>query len=336
MTSTEQISGTRGKAQHYIPRVYLKRLVDSAGRLWVLEHGKKPRPSIPKDEAHRKDFYTFQVGEERDETAERILSTLESRVSPVLKGISNPQFQMSPEQTGSLYLFVALMFVRVPAWREFLDKAAVETMKNLNLKLAQDPDHFYASFVESQKHFGKGVDPDRSKAEAEKLRSFILSGEYELEQKSVGFNLGMMFQSLFDLAEELTGFGFHILLPPQPRGRQLHDYGPPESRAFITSDNPVFTVRPGNDGTAGVGVGFGWPGTEVYMPISKRCCLRLSKGLKPAHAYTTEKFVAQINRMVMANASKFVYSSIGEKRLGRLFDEFGCEIKARVNAFLPK
>jgi hypothetical protein len=133
MTMTDKKSShTKGAAQHHIPRVYLKRFTDSVGTLWVLEKGRKPRASRPQDEAHRQDFCTFHEMGTRDETAERILSTLESRVSPVLRKIANPQFQMSLEQVGSLYLFVALVFVRVPAWREFVDKYAADTMKRLN------------------------------------------------------------------------------------------------------------------------------------------------------------------------------------------------------------
>lgn len=112
------------KAQHYIPRMYLKRFVDDMGRLWVLERGNKPRASGAKDEAHRHDFYTFDDAGTRNETAEQVLSVVESRVSPILKGLAHPQFRMTAEQVASLYLFVALMFVRVPAWREFLDKYA--------------------------------------------------------------------------------------------------------------------------------------------------------------------------------------------------------------------
>jgi hypothetical protein len=88
------------KAQHYIPRMYLKRFVDSTGRLWVLERGKKPRASIPKDEAQRHDFYTYDDAGSRDETAEKVLSVVESRVSPILKGVAHPQFRMTPEQSS--------------------------------------------------------------------------------------------------------------------------------------------------------------------------------------------------------------------------------------------
>jgi hypothetical protein len=147
------------------------------------------------------------------------------------------------------------------------------------MKIAQDPEQFHVDFIESQKRFAADVDLSQSKAEAEKLRSFVLSGEYEIEQKSVGFNLGMMFQSLFDVAEELTSFGFHILLAPNTPASTAPSSRLPETTAFVTCDNPVFTIRPESDGTAAAGIGFGRPGTEVYMPLNKRCCLRLAKDL---------------------------------------------------------
>jgi hypothetical protein len=324
---------SQGKAQHYIPKMYLKGFMDSSEKLWVLEKGRKPRPSRPRDEAHREDFYTFSHGGSRDETAERVLNTIESTVSPVLRKIANPHYQMTIQQAGSLYMFVALMFARVPAWRDFLNKCAADTMKQLGMNIAIDSKQFHADYVESQRRAGKQIDVNQSLQEAEKLRSFILSGKYEIEQKSVGFNLGMMLQSMLDLAEQLSSFGFHILLVPSRAASSF--CGLPETTAFLTCDNPVFTVRPEADGTAAAGVGFGWSGVEVYMPLNKRCCLRLARGLKPAHAWVSERFMKQINKQIMANATRFVYSSRGEKRLGRLFDEFGCKIKIGENAFIP-
>ncbi|HTQ61847.1 MAG TPA: DUF4238 domain-containing protein [Candidatus Solibacter sp.] len=203
------------------------------------------------------------------------------------------------------------------------------------MKIAKDQERFHSDFLQSQKELGKEFDPGKGKVEAERLRSFVLSGEYEVEQKSVGFNLGMMFRSLFEVADELSEFGFHILLAPNNSAVATCSPQMPETTAFVTSDNPVFTIRPEGNGIASAGMGFGWSGVEVYMPVGKRCCLRLARGLKPAHGWVSERFLRQINLQTMANASHFIYSSRGEKRLGRLFDEFGCKVKMGENAFIP-
>jgi hypothetical protein len=61
------------KAQHYIPKFYLKGFTDKQGALWVCERFKPMRKSKPKEEAHRPDYYTHADLGERDEKAESIL-----------------------------------------------------------------------------------------------------------------------------------------------------------------------------------------------------------------------------------------------------------------------
>jgi Protein of unknown function (DUF4238) len=58
----------KAKAQHYIPKFYLKGFTDKQGKLWVCEKFKPVRDSKPKLEAHRPDYYTHADWGERDET----------------------------------------------------------------------------------------------------------------------------------------------------------------------------------------------------------------------------------------------------------------------------
>jgi Protein of unknown function (DUF4238) len=67
------------KAQHYIPKFYLKGFTDEQGKLWVCEKFKPIRDSKPKLEAHRPDYYTHAEQGERDETAEEYIEA--SRVT---------------------------------------------------------------------------------------------------------------------------------------------------------------------------------------------------------------------------------------------------------------
>ena len=62
------------KAQHYIPKFYLKGFTDRQGKLWVCEKFKPIRASKPKTEApHAPTDHTHAERGERDETAEDIL-----------------------------------------------------------------------------------------------------------------------------------------------------------------------------------------------------------------------------------------------------------------------
>ena len=65
------------KAQHYIPRFYLKGFTDPKGKLWVYEKFQPMRESKPKFEAHRPDYYSHSESGDRDETAEDMLKVVE-------------------------------------------------------------------------------------------------------------------------------------------------------------------------------------------------------------------------------------------------------------------
>lgn len=304
------------KAQHYIPRFYLKGFTDKQGKLWVFEKFKPTRESKPKQEAHRPDYYTHAEQGQRDETAEGTLEGIESRAAPVICKLANPAFQPTPEQMGHVYLFTAFMFARVPAWREHLDKLFGQIAKDRSLALAKDKERFHKSCADMERDTGKplGIDP-------EQIRQYVLKGNYEVMQASAAYNLGSMFQSALNIAEILQEFGYEVLYAPA-------------GRFFVTSDSPVFTLLPEQNRQAAVGIGFGWPRIEVYCPLNKRACLRMKRGVEPDAIKISDYGVGQINRITMTNATRCLYSSEGYRRVSRLFDQWGCKIEPGKNAFM--
>jgi hypothetical protein len=315
------------KAQHYIPQFYLKGFTDN-GKLWVLEKWNAPRASRPKNEAHRPDFYTFHDLGYRDEAAERTLCLVENEVAPIIKKIANKTTDLTAQQISSLYIFVSVMFARVPNWRTMLDSKAGELLKEMMLKKAQNKEDFNADYRRfyRQRH----QTDEELMTEAEKMRALILSGQWAAEQKSVGYNLKMMFQSAFAIAETIAPRSLELLVI-QPHEQS----GAPEESAFLTSDSPVVTLLPEAGGKASIGIGFGCEGAEVFMSLNKRVCLRIYEGkVHQRRVLISRDMVKQINNVIMAAATRYVYSSRGERRLARLFNEYGCKIIPGKNAFV--
>lgn len=315
MSTTE--SSAEAKAQHYIPKLYLKGFTDEAGTLWVYEKFNPMRASTPKKEAHRPDYYTHEENGPRDETAENMLKVIESRAAPIVRKLANPQFTLTPEMAGDLYMFVCFMFVRVPSWRENLDRMTARVVRDNSLQIASDKEKFRKLCADYENATGKSV------GDYEELRRYVLKGNYELEQKSNAFNLGAMFTSGLDLIEVLSNFGYRVLYAPT-------------GKFFWTSDAPVGTLRPEGNGRATVGMGFGWPGVEVYFPLNKRACLMLKRKIQPSVGVIEAGHVDQINRLTMATAEKYLYSSEGYKRIARLFDERGCRVRPGKESFLQR
>jgi hypothetical protein len=309
---------SEAKAQHYIPESYLKGFTDKQGSLWVCERFKPIRESKPKLEANLPDYYTHADNGERDETAENVLMQAESRAAQIVRKLANPQCKLTPEDAGRVVIFIAFMFARVPSWRENLDNVAAQVAPERIVKTASEKKEFYRIWADLEKKNGKplGMEP-------EKLRQYILKGEYDLKQGSKGFNLGAMFTSAFSAVKQLATMGYQALYAP-------------EGSFFLTSDSPVFTLQPDGTGQATIGVGFGWENVEVYFPFNKRACFMMKKGIQPKGKIIEAGRVDLINKVTMATAARCLYSSRGFNRIARLFDEHGCKIRPGKNAFMNR
>jgi hypothetical protein len=309
---------SNAKAQHYIPESYLKGFTDKQGSLWVCEKFKPIRESKPKLEANLPDYYTHHDNGERDETAEDILMQVESRAARIIRKLANPQYTLTPEAAGHVIIFIAFMFARVPTWREHLDNVAAHVAREGIVNTARNKEKFLQACVELEAKKGKplGMEP-------EKLRQYILKGDYDLKQGSTGFNLGAMFTSALSGVEELATMGYQALYAPK-------------GMSFLTSDSPVFTLQPDGTGQATIGMGFGWKHVEVYFPLNKRACFRMKRGIPSKGRIIDAGRVDLINRVTMISAARYLYSSRGLRKIARLFDEHGCKIKAGKNSFMSR
>jgi hypothetical protein len=296
----------------------LKGFTDSKQTLWVYERFKAPRGSKPKHEANRPDYYTHFEHGERDETAEDVLKDIESVVAPIVRKLANPEYELTEENAAKLYMFVASLFARVPSWRSYMNEAVADMARRIQQRGAQEREKFHRWCADFEQKTGRPLP-----VTYEELRQFVIKGDYTIEQASNAYNLGMMFKSAITVAKELATFACEILYAPQ-------------GHVFITSDAPVFTVRPDGSGQAEIGMGFGWRGVEVYLPLNKRACLRLRRDVAPCAIEISERGVQQINGAVMATAERYIYSSEGYRRIGRLFDERGCKIQPGKHSFLTK
>jgi hypothetical protein len=174
------------KAQHYIPRFYLKGFTDRDGALWVYERFKPLRESKPKYEAQKPDYYTDVDDGQRDETAEGTLQEIESRAAPIVRKLANFDFMPTPAQMGHVYLFAAFLFARVPSWREHLDKLFGKIVKERQLDHARDKELFHKRCADMERETGEPLNIDY-----ETLRQEILKGEFEISQTTAS-NLGSM------------------------------------------------------------------------------------------------------------------------------------------------
>jgi hypothetical protein len=197
------------KAQHYIPKFYLKGFTDHQKRLWVCERFKPIRDSKPKDEAQRPDYYTLAEQGHRNETAEDILKQVESKAAPIICKLANPQYVLTPENATHVMMFVAFMFARVPSWRENLGNLAAQLAKKKLLEAANDKEQFHRTCLEAEKEKGESLGVD-----FEELRQATLNDGFDIKQ-STAHNLGSMCLSALSIAKQLAEMGIRHFAHPQ-------------------------------------------------------------------------------------------------------------------------
>lgn len=217
---------------------------------------------------------------------------------------------------ANLYVFIAFMFARAPSWRNNLDRMFSHIAKQRHLALAGDKERFHKMCADVERKTGEPLGMG-----VEELRQYLLKGQYKIVQTSTAYKLRTMFESAISVASEMKEFGFEVLYAPT-------------GRFFVTSDSPVFTLRPESKRGSVIGVGFGLSNVIVHFPLNKRACLRLRRGVEPSGFYISERHLDEINRLTMTTATRCLYSPEGNRRIARLFDQWGCKAQPGKNTFM--
>src|SRR5258707_11587264 len=115
---------TVSRAHHYVPVFYLKGFTSPIAKdkefLWVYEQGKPIRKSKPVNEAHERDFYSYEDEDGKRRDLERPLSGIESTMAPLFRMIDGHNFRFHPEEFAALTMFISLMWVRGPFGRDLV------------------------------------------------------------------------------------------------------------------------------------------------------------------------------------------------------------------------
>lgn len=270
--------------------------------------------STPRHEAHQKDYYGFEDASGSKRSAEELFSSVESAVAPIFRRVDDSAFYFSDDEKSAMAFFVAGVFCRGPSNRDFIDAMSGRIAKAMMQEEARDPTRF-------MKEYERFRSKTQATITADELRTAILGGQYDVEQKSRGFNLQLMVSMMLTL-EGILMYRNWVLLH---RGEELN---------FVTCDNPVFTLIPEGGGKAAIGSGFGFPGVEVYFPLSAQTCLMTTESLPPGSTVISDGMINQINGITIICAKKFLYASYKSTQLAERFEKDGCQISYGANALM--
>jgi hypothetical protein len=311
------------RKHHYLPVSYLRNFSAEDGCLYVYEREKPIRKSIPKREAHVRDFYAYDGPEGKNFDFEKILSHRENEVAPVLQGILDREITkqrrlLTTAETETLRQFLALTFVRVPAGRKFDEEHAGPAAQRLLFEAAHDPQKF-AAMVKDIPDDEESSEQERTDL-VEEARQRILGGFFS-EPEPPGMRLFAMLHVASMIADELKQYACRIVIAPKHEN-------------FITGDTPIVTATEEHGGTH-LGTSFATLDNMVWFPIANKVCLLWRRGIEPGYGRLPPRGVRMANRNVMRFAERFIYSKSHSTRLAETFARIKQEIQLGVNAFIP-
>jgi hypothetical protein len=308
------------------PKAYLNQFArnqspsDRKPKLWVYERGKSPFPSTPRRVGKKNGYFAVKKDNgSRDESMEEILATLEARGAGLLPLLNCETYVMSSRDHESVIGYIALAFARASARRD-LSRKMFGYICDAYRELVVD-DAWLREQVKAYEYFtGVLTSPEQMSGATKK----VIQKMSDPEQANNGF-----VQGLLRLAEGI----FTDL-----RSKPWQIWEAPDGAQFITTDNPVITLKADTWGAFSPGWGFRTPGATAAFPLSPRCCLVIGDGIPAASRYwrrATPRDVNGVNQALAMCMDRWAYAADRSMEIEQLVNRMGGSVRYGVNAFVP-
>lgn len=317
------------RKHHYLPRFYVGGFTNEQGEVFVLEHetGKINKQS-KNGTFHLPYFYSvdFSKYPKRDpESAARIKKILglpdidtsnvkdhPDMIEDLLGDSENLAAQIIPKLVSGEHItdiervelstFMALMYTRTPAFREFTTRLEKGMMEDSMKKLFS------------------------SKEKIKKVSDEMLKDGYEKEINVDDiYDLYKDKRYKIEIPKELNVEHMLMLVPVIDQilyNKTWFIIKAPKDTSFITSDLPVFMHHPGM--SRGLNPGFSTPRVKVFFPLSQKCLLLMQdtpRGRATASLRVSKIEVRKLNELIFSNSGKYAIAR-AEALLAKLIKRF--------------
>lgn len=275
---------SEARAHHFVPQCWLSGFTESGqndGHLWVtdLKRGKQWK-SNPLNSGHRRDFYRLSDPAIEPTAVEKKFAEMETGIAPILRNIEKQPRIPDPDELKALLVFMAIQWVRVPAFRSTVLPIADSIQRSYFAEALCSPESWAAALKRA------GYTPDAPGADYDKMLEFERSGEYSFKPDTNWY-----------LKNGLRVVGGIIAsLEGRHWGSLISDRG-----EFIGSDNPVAL-----DGNKDHKVGFKNAPIVTY-PVGRHVLL-YGTLFPVSHPPISTKLIAHHNTFAMLTAEEQIYS----------------------------
>jgi hypothetical protein len=290
MTGTTSATGSakgEPRRHHYVPRCWLAGFTDTGvqgGKLFVTDFERRKQwATAPEAVGFIKDFYRLEDERSSDPViAEKTFGQIESEVAPILKAMDRERRPPDFEELEPLLYFIAVQWVRVPAFRPLVLDIFDGLSRDWIGKKLETPQSWRKALLEAKMNL------DAPGAEYNRFKQFFDDKAYSLTAPTDWYVLRAL------KAVESVLPGLHK--------RYWTTYVSP-SGSFIGSDSPVII-----EGQKGVKKGFE-NADLISFAVSRHVAL-WGTLLPIKREVVSRKFIARMNTLSMLKAEEQVFSHI--------------------------
>jgi hypothetical protein len=272
------------RAHHFVPQCWLAGFTETGqkeGVLWVTDFGRARQwPTNPANAGHHRDFYRLSDPRLDPLVVENTFAKVENVIAPLLKRIDQELRGPAKDELELLVWFIALQWVRVPAFRPKVLAIEDSHFRSQLLLDLESPESWAAALKAA--HIPAGCPG----TEYEQVQEFVHSKQYSLKAENEWYVL-RAFHAANSIAPLLMARHWGISFS--------------KSGNFIGSDSPVAL-----DGPKGEMVGFKNAEIVTY-PVSRHALLYGTK-VPVNRPLMSLKFIAHWNTFAMLTAEAQVYS----------------------------
>lgn len=242
------------KRHHYVPRFLVARFASppsARGTLLQLDRGTgRVLRTSPSNAAVIGRYYDFTTGGDEfpPDGAENLLGVVEGAAAPLVRRLAAPGSTLRDDERLTMALFVALLFLRVPAQREWLRLIDERAGRKLVRDIAKQSE----VFRDAMQAIGETSDPPEIEENRRQLLASLSHGGIEFEAPPER-QIAMMFELALDLAWDIAAMSWVVLRAP-------------DSRRFVLGDSPVTMYDPKLKGPRGNAL-CSSPEAETVVPL---------------------------------------------------------------------
>ena len=307
---------------HIIPNFYLKQFATTKPNgkhyVWVYAKGKKPVQQWTKNTAYENGYFAYTLPDGTvEESLEGILKTMEEEAGDPLVSARSDLFVQSEMSRIKLASYAALLYSRSTQRLDWTKRNWIELYGQLDEVMKDEK--FAASLVD---HFNRKLGSNKSIAWIQKHMKELIQQKATTTEAKNNF-LEELLANVDMTKDALVKRRMRVL--KAPAGTQ-----------FVTSDYPLITFMPLQNGEFLPGEGFGKPTTMMVFPIAPNACLFFG-GNDPSTRHVVDaKMVEKINWIVIASAHHFVFTQTEDVGIDTMCQQLIGSYIFGKTAFIPR